>query len=43
MNPFLYYLSRDNYEMCNKLIFRGADMNHVFVKNGGKTAIVMMA
>ncbi|CDW75331.1 ankyrin repeat-containing protein [Stylonychia lemnae] len=42
MNAFLYYLSRDNYEMCNKLIFRGADVNHVYIRNGGKTPIIMM-
>ena len=35
MNALTYYLAREDFEMCNKLIFRGADVNHIFLKNSG--------
>ena len=29
-NPLMYYLSKDNFEMSAKLVFRGANVNHLF-------------
>jgi hypothetical protein len=41
-NPLLYYLTRDNYEMCAKLVFRGANVNHIYQLHGGKPAVAIM-
>ena len=38
----MYYLQRDDFDGCSRLIFRGADVNHVMQKNGGKTPLIMM-
>lgn len=41
-NPLLYYLMRNDYEVCTKLIFRGANVNHIYKAHGGKTAVALM-
>ena len=40
--PLLYYLFRDNFDMCAKLVFRGANVNHFYQMHGGKTAVALM-
>jgi ankyrin repeat protein len=41
-NPLLYCLMKDDFDMCSKLIFRGANVNHIYNSHGGKTAIILM-
>ena len=41
-NPLLYYLCKDNYEMASKLVFRGANVNHLYQLHGGKPAVAIM-
>jgi len=41
-NPLLYYLTRDQYDMCAKLVFRGANVNHIYQLHGGKPAVAIM-
>ena len=41
-NALTYYLQRDDFDMCSRLIFRGADANVVLKKNGGKTPLILM-
>jgi len=40
--PLLYYLFKENYDMCSKLIFRGADVNHIYQMHNGRTAVAIM-
>lgn len=40
--PLLYYLFKDSFDMCAKLVFRGADVNKAYQMHGGKTAIAIM-
>ena len=40
--PLLYYLFRDNFDMCAKLVFRGGNVNHFYQMHGGKTAVALM-
>lgn len=37
-----YYLARDDFDMCSRLIFRGADVNYILKKNGGRTPLIKM-
>ncbi len=41
-NALLYYLNRDDFDSCSRLIFRGADVNYIMQKNGGKTLLILM-
>ena len=40
--PLLYYLFKESYDMCAKLIFRGANVNHIYQMHNGKTAVAIM-
>ena len=40
--PLLYYLCKEDFNMCAKLVFRGSDVNHLFKYHGGKPAIAIM-
>ena len=41
-NPLLYYLCKDSFEMAAKLVFRGANVNHLYQLHGGKPAVAIM-
>jgi ankyrin repeat protein len=41
-NPLMYYLAKDSWAMAAKLIFRGANVNHLYKLHGGKSALAIM-
>lgn len=41
-NPLLYYLVKDSYDMAAKLVFRGANVNHLYKMHGGMPAVAIM-
>jgi len=40
--PLLYYLFKEDFDMSAKLVFRGADVNHLYSMHGGKSAVAIM-